>query len=267
VQRIQDALDEDRFSLYAQEIVELKEHDASGLHVEILVRLRDESGRIVPPTSFLPAAERFGLIKQIDRWVVRNAFCSLKERAATPHAEPIACCAINLSGPTIGDEAFLSFLEAAFAEFGIPPESICFEVTETSAILDLNAARRFVQALQAFGCTFALDDFGSGMSSFNYLKELPIDFVKIDGSFVKEMLRDSADRAMVEMISHVGHVMGKRIIAECVETKAIAEALREIGVDYGQGYGIAKPKPFDASFKGAAEWQPALPTRLRKLTA
>jgi EAL domain-containing protein (putative c-di-GMP-specific phosphodiesterase class I) len=124
-----------------------------------------------------------------------------------------------------------------------------------------------VQALQAFGCTFALDDFGSGMSSFNYLKELPIDFVKIDGSFVKGMLRDSADRAMVEMITHVGHVMGKRIIAEFVETKAIAEALREIGVDYGQGCGIAKPKPFDASFKGAAEWQPALPTRLRKLTA
>ena len=267
VQRIQHALDEDRFSLYAQEIVELKEHDASGLHVEILLRLRDEFDQIVPPTSFLPAAERFGLIKQIDRWVVRNTFRCLKERAATPRAEPIACCAINLSGPTIGDEAFLSFLEAAFAEFRIPPGSICFEVTETSAILDLNAARRFVQALQAFGCTFALDDFGSGMSSFNYLKELPIDFVKIAGSFVKGMLRDSADRAMVEMISHVGHVMGKRIIAEFVETKAIAEALREIGVDYGQGYGIAKPKPFDARFKGAAKWQPALPTRLRKLTA
>ena len=221
----------------------------------------------MPPTSFLPAAERFGLIKQIDRWVVRNTFRCLGEARGDARAEPIACCAINLSGPTIGDEAFLSFLEAAFAEFRIPPESICFEVTETSAILDLNAARRFVQALQAFGCTFALDDFGSGMSSFNYLKELPIDFVKIDGSFVKGMLRDSADRAMVEMISHVGHVMGKRIIAEFVETKAIAEALREIGVDYGQGYGIAKPKPFDASFKGAAEWQPALPTRLRKLTA
>jgi diguanylate cyclase (GGDEF)-like protein len=267
VQRIQYALDQDRFSLYAQEIVGLKENGASGLHIEILLRLRDESDLIVPPTTFLSAAERFGLIKQIDRWVVRNTFRCLQERAAMPRAEPIACCAINLSGATIGDEAFLSFLEAAFAEFRIPPERICFEVTETSAILDLNAARRFVHALQAFGSTFALDDFGSGMSSFNYLKELPIDFVKIDGSFVKGMLHDSADRAIVEMICHVGHVMGKQIIAEFVETKAIAEALRDIGVDYGQGYGIAKPKPFDASFKRAAKWQPALPPRNRKLTA
>ena len=266
VQRIQHALDEDRFCLYAQEIVGLKDQDAEGLHLEILLRMRDEDNAIIPPMSFLPAAERFGLIRQIDRWVVRRAFRCLRELEAS-RAEPIALCAINLSGATVGDEAFLGFLREAFAEFRIPPHTICFEVTETSAILDIEAARRFIEALQALGCTFALDDFGSGMSSFNYLKELPVDLVKIDGSFVKGMLRDRADSAMVEMITHVGHVMGKKVIAEFVETRAIAEALREIGVDYGQGYGIAKPMPFDASFKGAEEWRHPLPARMQRLTA
>ena len=249
VQRIHQGLNEDRFCLHAQEIVALSSGAGLGVHVELLIRMRDEGGALVPPSSFLPAAERFGLIGLIDRWVVRNAFEVLAERRALGVATPITCCAINLSGATIGDETFLGFLKQAFAEFRVAPSTICFEVTETSAIVNLEAARVFIQDLRRLGCTFALDDFGSGMSSFNYLKELPVDLLKIDGTFVKNLLIDRADRAMVEMINHVGHVMGKRIVAEFVETQELADALRDIGVDYGQGYGLAPPEPFDIDFE------------------
>ena len=252
VQRIQQALNEDRFCLYGQEIVALSECEDDGIHLEILVRMRDESGALVPPSSFIPAAERFGVMKLIDRWVVTHAFRTLVERRQFRGALPITCCAINLSGSTFGDDAFLSFLKQAFTEYNVPPQTICFEVTETAAIVNLQAARSFVRDLRELGCTFALDDFGSGMSSFNYLKELPVDYLKIDGSFVKNLLVDRPDRAMVEMISHVGHIMGKRIVAEFVESEALVEALRDIGVDYGQGFGIASPKPFTARFVGEA---------------
>lgn len=248
VQRIHQALADDRFCLYGQEIVALTDTAEAGIHLEVLIRMRGEDGALISSASFLPAAERFGLATLIDRWVVRRAFRTLGERRRLPHAPPITRCAINLSGATIGDEAFLDFLKQAFAEFRITPQSICFEVTETSAILNIDAARSFIQDLRGLGCTFALDDFGSGMSSFTYLKELPVDTVKIDGSFVRNLLTDRADRAMVEMIAHVGHIMGKRIVAEFVENGAIAGALRDIGVDYGQGFGIARPKPFDADF-------------------
>ena len=256
VQRIHHALAEDRFCLYAQEIVPLARVNARGIHVELLLRLRDENGVLIPPSSFLPAAERFGLMKIIDLWVVRRAFKTLAERRALNIATPITCCAINLSGASIGDGSFLAFLREAFAEFGIEPETICFEVTETIAIVNLKAARDFVRELRKLGCTFALDDFGSGMSSFKYLKELPVDYLKIDGSFVKNLLLERPDRAMVEMICHVGHVMGKMIVAEFVETEALAEALRDIGVDFGQGFGIAFPKPFDADFIGLTRGEP-----------
>ena len=249
VHRIQQALAEDRFCLYAQEIVALSETRDEGIHLECLIRMRDESGNIVPPSSFLPAAERFGLIKLIDRWVVRRAFQTLSQHRALGTAMPIAQCGINLSGATVGDDAFLGFLKGAFEEFRIPPGIVCFEVTETAAIVNLDAARSFITDLRALGCTFALDDFGSGMSSFNYLKELPVDYLKIDGAFVKNLLTDRPDRAMVEMINHVGHVMGKRIIAEFVETQDVADALRIIGIDYVQGYGIDRPSPFTPSFK------------------
>lgn len=251
-QRIHQGLNEDRFCLYAQEIVPLAGAPDAGLHLELLIRMRDEMGALVPPSSFLPAAERFGLIGLVDRWVVRQAFRTLADRRAVKGAIPVTCCGINLSGATIGDDAFLDFLKSAFAEFRVSPATICFEVTETSAIVNLDAARDFIQDLRRFGCTFALDDFGSGMSSFNYLKSLPVDLIKIDGGFVKNLLTDRADRAMVEMINHVGHVMGKEIIAEFVETAEIADALRDIGVDYGQGYGLAAPRPFTARFQAMA---------------
>ncbi len=251
VQRIHQALDEDRFCLYAQEIAPLAAEREQGLHLELLIRLRDETGALVPPASFLPAAERFGLMTLIDRWVVRAAFEALAARSKDAGAEPIACCAINLSGTTVGDDDFLAFLKVCFIQFEISPGIICFEITETNAITNLAAATSFVQNLQALGCRFSLDDFGSGMSSFGYLKHLPVDFLKIDGCFVRNLLSDRVDRAMVESINHIGHVMGKRIIAEFVESDGLMAALETIGVDYGQGYGIARPKPFDRSFRSS----------------
>ena len=250
VQRIHQALNEDRFCLYAQDIVHMRGLE-SGLHLELLLRLRDETGAIIPPARFLPAAERFGLMNLIDRWVVKAAFQMLAKRLQDPRGEPIACCAINLSGTTIGDQAFYSFLDESFVAYGIPPNIICFEITETSAITNLAAATAFIRDLRAMGCRFSLDDFGSGMSSFGYLKQLPVDFIKIDGGFVKNLLVDPVDRAMVKTITDIGHVMGKRIIAEFVEDASTAEILADIGVDYGQGFGISRPRPFDLAFRSA----------------
>ncbi|WP_033838675.1 EAL domain-containing protein [Mesorhizobium loti] len=248
VQRLHAALDQNRFRLHAQEIWPLNDDVAdAGAHIEILLRLTDEDGSFVTPQSFIPAAERYGLMPLIDRWVVRNTFRILAARQADPGMAPIGTCAINLSGATFGDETFLGFLCEQFLVHRISPAMICLEITETSAIANLTNAIRFIDDLRSLGCRFALDDFGSGMSSFAYLKHLPVDYLKIDGSFVKDMVEDRIDRAMVEMIHHIGKVMGKRTIAEFVESDGIIAALKTIGVDYAQGYGIARPKPFDAS--------------------
>lgn len=246
IQRLHMALEDNRFCLYSQEIARLRRDGGPGDgHVEILLRLRDESGRLILPDSFIPAAERYGMMTTLDRWVVQNVFKIISECLSDNHRTgPMAVCAINLSGTSIGDDAFLEYLRQQFQIYAIPPELICFEITETSAIANLGSAIRFINELKSLGCRFSLDDFCAGMSSFAYLKHLPVDFLKIDGSFVKDMLDDPVNRAMVEVINHIGHVMGKQTIAEFVESPQIEQALLEIGVDYAQGYVIERPQLF-----------------------
>jgi len=241
VARLRRALDEDHFQLAYQLILPTKAGADDGLCLEILVRMDDGKGGSTPPGAFLPAAERYNLIPAIDRWVVRNTLNYL-----STHAQVLArlqLCTINLSGHTLSDEDFLSFVVSELTRTGVPPERVCFEVTETAAVSNLSGALHFMRELKRHGCRFALDDFGSGMSSFAYLKNLPVDYVKIDGNFVRDLARDPIDRAMVEAINQVGHVMGLRTIAEFVENDDILAELREIGVDYVQGYAIAMPQP------------------------
>ncbi|GAB7533030.1 EAL domain-containing protein [Pseudomonas sp. 3A(2025)] len=245
IQRLHMALEEDRFCLYAQEIAPItpEDNDHDQRHIEILLRLRDESGNIVVPDRFIPAAERFGLMTTLDRWVVRSVFRLIAQsRESESDQVPRTLCAINLSGASIGDTAFLEYLKQQFRSHGVAPGMICFEITETTAIADLGRAIAFINELKALGCLFSLDDFCAGMSSFAYLKHLPVDFLKIDGSFVKDMLDNAVNRSMVEVINHIGHVMGKRTIAEYVETPLIEGVLREMGVDFAQGYLIGRPE-------------------------
>ncbi|RMR62553.1 Sensory box/GGDEF domain/EAL domain protein [Pseudomonas syringae pv. actinidiae] len=245
IQRLHMAMDENRFCLYAQEIASIKGEGDEVRHIEILLRLRDESGRMVVPDNFIPAAERYGLMTTLDRWVVHNVFKVIAQcQSDDRHQVPQALCAINLSGSSIGDDTFLEYLKQQFKAFAVSPGMICFEITETSAIADLDSAIRFINELKGLGCQFSLDDFCSGMSSFAYLKHLPVDYLKIDGSFVKDMLDNPINKAMVEVINNIGHVMGKRTIAEYVETPQIEFALQEMGVDFAQGYLIARPELF-----------------------
>jgi diguanylate cyclase (GGDEF)-like protein/PAS domain S-box-containing protein len=252
VQRIRNGLDQRRFCLFAQEIRALNRDEPDHSRVELLLRLRDEDGKLVEPGSFMPAAQRYGLMPLIDRWVIRNAFALLASRLNSSHPARLSSCAINLSGATLGDDDFVAYVRRQFEIHRVPPGMICFEITETSAIANLLSAKRFIQSLKKLGCRFSLDDFGTGMSSFSYLKHLPVDVIKIDGSFIKEMLKSKIDRAMVETIVHIAKVMGKTTIAEFVESKMILDALREIGVDYAQGYAIGKPSPFESVYSPIA---------------
>lgn len=240
VNQVQWALEENRLELYFQPIVPLAGTD-SRRHYELLLRLRDERGRLVTPGQFLPAAERYNLATPLDRWVVHSMFTWLRK-----HPDQLAAlhlCSINLSGHSLGDEAFLHFLSNQLKEEGILPDKICFEITETAAIANFGVAIRFIEQLRGLGCRFALDDFGRGLSSFAYLKTLPVDFIKIDGLFVKGILSDTVDLAMVKSINDIAHVMGKQTIAEFVENTAMFTCLQELGVDYAQGYGIGAPQP------------------------
>ena len=249
--RLQKALDEDRFVLYSQDIAVLDPKRKIEDHCEILIRMLDEKGELVPPMAFIPAAERYNLMPSIDRWVVRNAFAIIARQQAEKGNRP-GIFAINLSGASIGDERFLDYVREQFGHFAVAPQSICFEITETAAIAKLEKATHFINQLKLLGCLFSLDDFGAGMSSFAYLKHLPVDFLKIDGGFVKDMADDPIDRAMVDAINSVGHVMGKQTIAEFVDSERVIQLLRDMGVDFAQGYGVAKPRPFGPRLRVAA---------------
>ncbi len=248
ISRLTKALQSNSFCLYYQPIVPLAQTQSKRKHYEILLRLQDETGNTVPPMAFIPAAERYNLMHIIDRWVISTFFTSLGQH----YQEAWQCCqepgcssmyAINLSGASINDDSFIDFLAQQFTLYSVPPEVICFEITETIAITNLGKAGKLIGKLKHLGCRFALDDFGSGMSSFAYLKNLPVDYLKIDGEFIKDIVDDPTDLALTEAINQVGHAMGIQTIAEFVENDTILEKITALGVDYAQGYGIAKPQP------------------------
>jgi diguanylate cyclase (GGDEF)-like protein len=243
VTKINLALENNRFCLYAQIIQPNIKFDKSGLHYEVLLRMFDESGAVITPNTFLPAAERYHLMTKIDKWVIENQFDYLSRHPE--HLAALTLCSINLSGASLTAPGFLQAVIDCLNYYHIPAEKICFEITETAAISNFTDATSFIKAMHKMGCSFALDDFGTGLSSFAYLKYLPVDYLKIDGMFVKGIVDDPIDYAMVKSIHEVARVMGKKTVAEFVENSEIEFKLKEIGVDFSQGYGIAKPCPID----------------------
>ena len=241
VVNINRALREDRFRLTFQPIIPIGSAQDRGAHYELLLRMEDENGSLVRPNVFLPAAERYHLATRIDRWVVETAFEWLSKHDR--HVKELYLCSINLSGQSLSDAEFLTFLRQQLRETGVPAEKICFEVTETAAISNLGKAVHFIESLRKLGCRFALDDFGRGLSSFAYLKTLPVDFLKIDGMFVTDVTDNPLDTAILRSIQEIGRVTGKQTIAEHVEDAEIVKKLFEIGLDYVQGYWFGRPQP------------------------
>ena len=240
--RINDSLREDGFRLYYQPIVSLRDPESD--RGEILLRVIDDENRLLLPETFLPTAERYNRMMSIDRWVVRQSLKALRTKLA---AVPAAIYSINISGQSLGDEEFLTFVLEQFRMWEVRPEAACFEITETAAIAKLVHAIRFISTLRERGCHFALDDFGTGLSSFAYLRTLTVDYVKIAGCFIIGMASNPVDRAMVEAIHRIAHVMGIRTIAESVEDDDTIDQLRNIGVDYAQGYAVGGPLPIEES--------------------
>lgn len=239
--RITTALDENRFVLYYQPIIPVcAAHDGSQ-HCEILVRMINPDGALVQPAQFIPAAERYNLMPALDRWIIERVFDIFHKRYPTRELKRAHQWSVNISGTSLSSEGFVAFIRDQAARYEIVPQSICFEITETAAIADIQRVSDFLWGLRLDGFRFALDDFGIGMSSFSYLKSLPVDYVKIDGEFVKNILDDKVSLAMTEAITRVVGVMGIQTVAEYVENTAILEKLREIGVGYAQGYGVSEP--------------------------
>ncbi len=241
--QIQKALDENRFCLFLQNIAYT--HDPTGIspHVEVLIRMFDQKGQLIPPGAFIPAAERYSLMGAIDQWVIKELFGYL-DNFEPEEFDQLPVYSINLSGISLSQEDFLEHIQDQIQRSQIPATKLCFEITETAAIANMKKVVHFITSLKDKGCRFALDDFGSGLSSFAYLKSLPVDYLKIDGYFVKDIATDPLDRVFVESINQIGHAMGLKTIAEFVENDDIVAVLREIGVDYVQGYGVARPEPF-----------------------
>lgn len=241
---LKKALQENRFRMHAQAIhpLKLEEYKKPFHHYELLIRLSDEKGNPISPAEFIAAAEYYSMMPTLDRWVIRNVF---KHISVLPEQNPLPVFAINLSGQSLNDSQFLDFVRKEIKSSGVHPQMLCFEITEQVAVEDLNSINNFIASLKALGCKFSLDDFGTGMSSYAYLRSLDVDYLKIDGSFVKHIVNDDIARTMVQSINQVGQTMNLKIIAEYVENEQIVEILREMGVDYGQGYQIAKPRPIE----------------------
>jgi EAL domain-containing protein (putative c-di-GMP-specific phosphodiesterase class I) len=238
--RIEQALDEDRFELFAQRIVAL-DRCVGGIHAEVLLRLRDDGGNVVPPGAFLPAAERFHLATRIDRWVLKRAIGWM---TAQPCLERIENLCINLSGQSVSDRAFHAWAIALLGAAGPAIcRRLCLEITETAAVTNLADAALFIEQLRKVGVRVALDDFGAGASSFGYLKSLPVDFLKIDGQFVRDLITDPLDEAAVRCFADVAKVVGMQTIAEFVDNPAVLQRLRELGIDFAQGYLLHRPEP------------------------
>lgn len=238
--RLASALEQGRLVLDYQEVVPLSPEAKEGPHIELLLRLRDEDGQLVPPGTFLPAAERYGLMPAVDRWVIRTALSNFTR--LHPSGEALSTCAINLSGATVDDEDIADFILGCLDEYSVPAEAVCLEITETVAVRSLLKVSRVIQRLRAAGCRIALDDFGAGMSSFGYLKNLPVDVIKIDGSFIREVDEDPMSRTIVSAIVQIGHQRGLKVVAEWVDDEAIRDVLWTLGVDYGQGFVLSMPQ-------------------------
>ncbi len=243
VSKISRALQTNHFRLYYQKISSIAPKPLAE-HYEILLRMLDEDGQIVAPNSFIPSAERYGLITDIDRWVITTFFSNYHDLSGQ-QVSTEGLYAINLSGASICNHQFMNFLIEQFPRYQVPPHNICFEITETAAISNFEQARSFISELKKIGCHFALDDFGSGLSSFAYLINLPVDYLKIDGVFVKHICHNPISHAIVEGFNRIAHAMNLKTVAEFVEDEAILEKLRELGVDYVQGYAIARPVPIN----------------------
>ncbi|WP_425253000.1 EAL domain-containing protein [Janthinobacterium sp. NFX145] len=253
ISRLNEAFAHDYFRLYAMPIVHL--HDSQEHHDEVLIRIRNSQGDLILPGAFIPAAERYDMMLSIDRWVIRAVCAHIESvRDSLPPLEAMAesrrrapaLYSVNLSGMSLADAGLHDYITEQFVQFAIAPEQICFEITETAVIANLPKAQVFMRQLKAMGCRFSLDDFGSGFSSFGYLKALPVDYLKIDGVFVRDIASNAINRAMVKAINEVGHVMGLKTVAEYVEDDATLAVIRELGIDYAQGYAVGSLRPLTA---------------------
>ena len=232
------------FELWCQRILSMDDSKPSLPHYEILVRMKDND-QLVSPGTFIPAAEKYNLMARIDRWIIEATLKTLSQWRHESGKATDIFCSINLSGASLSDENLIDFIKASFKRFSTPAELICFEVTETATIAHLGKASSLIHEIKKLGCKFSLDDFGSGLSSFSYLRQLPVDYLKIDGQFIRDIHTDSVNYAMVNTINHIGKIMKIETVAEYAENEEIMQRLREIGVDYAQGYAISKPEPFE----------------------
>ncbi len=257
--RIQQTIEDGRFRLYSQRIHPLGNGEGAGsnggdrLFFEVLLRMVDDDDRLLAPASLVRAAERYGVMREIDRWVLDRVLEALEGRGAA-FSDHLGTCAVNLSGVSLSDPTFLDYAMDRLAARRVPPEKLCFEITETAAIANLPLAQRLIRELSELGCRFALDDFGSGMSSYSKLKGLPVQYLKIDHTFIRDLANNPLDRAMVESIHQMAHVLGIETIAEGVSSEPLLERLRQIGVDYAQGYWLDRPGPLELlTAEGPAE--------------